>query len=329
MTAPANKPEHLTTMIKQQRLQIAKLETEHLGLLQDLTFSYRISGNPNGPKVLVLGGLSADSQVSSDEQGTPGWWQDLFASNRKLSPHKCCIISVDFLSGKGNSSQLPFDPAQDDTPLVTTQDQARFIVAGLQQAGIEKLDAVVGASLGGSIALAMGVIAPEFASKLFVLCAGFSAPPHSIGLRQLQRAIVQLGAKGNNISEGVTLARALGMVTYRSFDEFNKRFSDDPTHAQHGIWNYLHSRGQAFADVFRPTSFLVLSQSIDYHQVDPSKISIPTRFWCVESDLLVPIDEVEAIADEMADAKVTRITSIFGHDAFLKEIDSVDSWLAI
>lgn len=329
MTASVPKPQHLTNMITEHKLQIGQLDTEHLGQLQNLTFSYRISGNQQGPKILILGGLSADRNVYDSQSDSLGWWHQLFAERRKLSPAKCCIISVDFLSGKGDSEQIPFDPAEDDTPLVTTQDQARFIVAGLQQAGIERLDAVVGASLGGSIALAMGATAPDFANKLFVLCAGFSAPPHSVGLRQLQRAIVQLGAKGNQITEGVTLARALGMVTYRSFDEFNKRFADDPTHSQHGIWNYLHSRGQAFADVFRPTSFMVLSQSIDYHNVDHTQINIPTRFWCVESDLLVPIDEVEAIADEMADAKVTRVTSIFGHDAFLKEIDSVDDWLAI
>jgi len=326
MTASLSEPSTLEIMFTEQRLTIPSITTEHLGKLENLRFSYRVAGNPLGTKVLVLGGLSADRQVTNYD-GQAGWWHELFAEGRKLSPTHCCIISVDFLSGKGDSEQIPFDPAEDETPLVTTQDQATFIIAGLKLAGFEQLDAVIGASLGGSIALAMGKLAADYCKQLYVLCAGFSSPPHSVGLRQLQRAIVRLGAQGNKTTEGVTLARALGMVTYRSFDEFNKRFADDPTHAQNGIWNYLHSRGEAFAEVFRPTSFLMLSQSIDYHDVDHLQVDAPTKFWCVESDLLVPIEEVESKVAEMPNGQVKRVRSIYGHDAFLKEIDSIDNWL--
>jgi homoserine O-acetyltransferase/O-succinyltransferase len=309
--------------IKEDIITIPEILTEHLGRKSDLACSYKIVGNPDGPKVLVLGGLSADKHVIGDN----GWWDNLFDSNGPISPKTHLIYSMDYFSGKGHSAQLVFDPAG-ETPLLTTQDQAKFIVAGLHQLGIQELDSVIGASLGGMVGLAIGELFPTFAKQLYILCAGFSSPPHSIGLRQLQRAIVRLGVDGKDAKTGVTLARALGMITYRSFDEFNQRFAEEPFDEERGIWKYLSSRGEAFADVFPTTSFLVMSQSIDYHVVKAENIRTPTKFWCVENDLIVPIDEVEQLSQHMPNAQVKRVQSIYAHDAFLKEIDNLNQWLS-
>jgi homoserine O-acetyltransferase len=139
---------------------------------------------------------------------------------------------------------------------------------------------------------------------------------------------VKLGVDGKDAKTGVTLARALGMITYRSFDEFNDRFKEAPFDDERGIWKYLNSRGEAFADVFPTTSFLVMSQSIDYHTVVPEQIKTPTKFWCVENDLIVPIDEVQTLSQNMPNAQIKRVQSIFAHDAFLKEIDNLNQWLS-
>jgi homoserine O-acetyltransferase len=62
-----------------------------------------------------------------------------------------------------------------------------------------------------------------------------------------------------------------------------------------------------------------LSESIDLHRIDPAAIAVPSTFVAVVSDQLVPAEDIEALALDVRDSRFIRITSLYGHDAFLKE----------
>ena len=72
--------------------------------------------------------------------------------------------------------------------------------------------------------------------------------------------------------EGLRLARALAMATYRSPEEFAVRFSGAPARIdgrfQFPVESYLLARGDAYAATYVPEAFVCLSESIDLHQVD-------------------------------------------------------------
>jgi homoserine O-acetyltransferase len=69
-----------------------------------------------------------------------------------------------------------------------------------------------------------------------------------------------------------------------------------------------------------------LSESIDLHQVDASKIGVSTVLVAVREDQLVPIDDMRALHARMSGvAELVEFSSLYGHDAFLKEANELRS----
>jgi homoserine O-acetyltransferase len=148
------------------------------------------------------------------------------------------------------------------------------------------------------------------------------------GLRALQRRIVELAADAGRESEGLALARELAMTTYRTPEEFEKRFGSAPTWEEgsphFAVEKYLRVQGERFVRHFDGRAFAILSQSLDIHDVDPALIEVPTTVVSIDSDTLVPPWLVAEMVRRLpGTGRTIRITSNFGHDAFLKERNAV------
>jgi homoserine O-acetyltransferase len=141
----------------------------------------------------------------------------------------------------------------------------------------------------------------------------------------VQRQVIRFGASVGRSAEGLRLARALAQATYRSREEFAGRFPgvalrDDATgDFVFPVESYLLARGTDYADRFAPGGFLCLSESIDLHRVEVDRIVVPVDAVAVQQDQLVPIADVRAMVERLPDARLTEISSAYGHDAFLKE----------
>ena len=74
----------------------------------------------------------------------------------------------------------------------------------------------------------------------------------------------------------------------------------------------------AFAELFDPEASVRLSESIDLHAVDPAVITAPTT-------LVLPwlVDELTEGAPGVE--RHITLSSVFGHDAFLKEVGLVSN----
>lgn len=71
-----------------------------------------------------------------------------------------------------------------------------------------------------------------------------------------------------------------------------------------------------------------LSESIDLHRVDPADVRVPTLVVAVEGDRLVPLSDSVALVEGLGTLGRLRVLrSPYGHDAFLKETDRIDSIL--
>ena len=214
---------------------------------------------------------------------------------------------------------------------MSTYDQADALVRLMDHLGIVSLRAIVGGSYGGMVALAFAERHPERASALVVVSAADRPHPMAIAWHSIQRHIVQFAIDCDRGQEGLRLARAIGMSLYRSPEEFAARFP--------GIASLRNGRfafpveGYLFADStevagFRAEAFLCLSESLDLHQVDAGRIFVPTTAVGAREDQLVPLSDVRALTARMSTASLHEISSIHGHDAYLREAVQLRAILA-
>jgi homoserine O-acetyltransferase len=210
-------------------------------------------------------------------------------------------------------------------PSVDTSDQARLLALLLDHLGIASVSSFVGASYGGMVGLAFATLFPDRLRRLMVVSAADRTDPMSTAWRSVQRQVIRFGASVGRSAEGLRLARALAQATYRSREEFAGRFTgaasrDGVTHQfVFPVESYLLARGTDYADRFAPGGFLCLSESIDLHRVETSRIVVPVEAVAVRQDQLVPIADVRDMVQRLPDARLTEVSSPYGHDAFLKE----------
>ncbi|MEJ1960785.1 MAG: alpha/beta fold hydrolase [Gammaproteobacteria bacterium] len=202
-----------------------------------------------------------------------------------------------------------------------------MLLALLDQLNIKSLRAIAGGSYGGMVALAFGERYPERVSQLLVIGASDRAHPMSTAWRSVQRRIVRFAVDCGKSKEGLQLARALAMSTYRSSEEFAARFGGSATQGEQGfvfpVEDYLFARGADYAAKHRSEAFLCLSESIDLHRVDASRIFVPTAAVAIREDQLVPLGDVRTMVARLPTGRLHEISSVYGHDAFLKECEQL------
>ena len=300
------------------------------GRLDSVEVAFRLAGARMAPVVAVLGGISAGREVFAFGPGAAGWWQDAVGPGRALDTDRFRVLGIDFLGGSHRTT----GPAHGATfPSISAFDQARLLVELLDHLGIDRLRASVGASYGGMVSLALAEAYPGRLRHAVVLSAAHRTHPMSTAWRSVQRAIVRYALGHGEGARGLTLARALAMATYRSAREFEERFPGPAEAGPEGfrfpVESYLMSRGASYAAHYRPEAFVCLSESIDLHRVDPARIRVPTTLLAVQEDQLVPLADMRELRDRHGgNCSLVEISSLFGHDAFLKETEVLRDLLA-
>jgi homoserine O-acetyltransferase len=291
------------------------------GELRDVKVAWRLAGAVDAPIVAVLGGISAGRRVFDTTATQNGWWKHVVGPGLALNANAFRILGMDFLGGSGSTTG-PRE-GQVDFPSISSFDQATVLTALVAKLGLKKLHAIVGASYGGMVALAFAERFPELIDRIVVISAADRAHPMATAWRSVQRETVRALAARGDAATGLKLARALAMATYRSPAEFAQRFSG-PAQRKGGTYRtpveeYLYARGQAYAKSHLPEAFICLSESIDLHIVQPENIQTPTTLIAVSEDQLVPLCDMQKLASRLSASRLVEISSLYGHDAFLKE----------
>jgi len=289
------------------------------GQLENVRVAWRLTGG-RGPVVAALGGISAGRYVTGDNPA--GWWSDIVGPGEALDTRYCRILGLDFLGGSGQTTGPR--AGQGLFPTVSAYDQAELLRRVQDHLGLGSLTAIVGASYGGMVALAFAERWPDRVEQIVAISAADRSHPMSTAWRSVQRAMVRYALGKNDGPEGLRLARALAMATYRSPEEFAARFDGEARQIdgrfQFPVESYLLSRGDAYAASYLPEAFLCLSESIDLHRVDATRIRVPTTLVAVRQDQLVPLSDMRALQGRLAGpVRFHEICSLYGHDAFLKE----------
>jgi homoserine O-acetyltransferase/O-succinyltransferase len=249
-----------------------------------------------------------------------GCWHEVVGPRRPLDAGRYRILSFDYLGGSGDSSGP--EPGGRFSS-ISTYDQAEALARLLDHLKFRSLHAIVGGSYGGMVALAFGELYPERVGTLCIISAADRPHAMAIAWHSIQRQIVKFAIQCTRPQEGLQLARAIGLSLYRSSEEFAARFPVTPK-LESGefvfpVERYLFADGLEPSTAFRAESFLCLSESLDLHEVDASRIFVPTTAVGAREDQLVPLADVRALVARMRGAHMCEISSIHGHDAYLRE----------
>ncbi|KGQ17795.1 Homoserine O-acetyltransferase [Lysobacter dokdonensis DS-58] len=281
---------------------------------------WEVRGPAHLPVVAVLGGISANRHVAASRTfAERGWW-DAQGDARWLAAHR--VVSIDWVGSDGTL----------DAP-IDTADQAAALAAVLDVLGIDALDAIVGCSYGAMVGLAFATTHPARVRHLVAIAGAHRPHPFASAWRALQRNVVALGQLQCDEAQGLSLARQLAMLSYRTPEEFGARFDATPIldggSARCASEAWLAERGAAWAQKTSATAFVRLSESIDLHEILPSSVRVPTTLVAFAEDRLVPPDDIRALAAGIsAPVRLQVLHSPYGHDAFLKEPDAIAHVLA-
>lgn len=318
------------------------------------------------PTVLLLPPLTHGARFA----GEGGFWEPLVGKGRPLRPWAHRLLSVSLLGGcSGTTGPADPDfpnkmqdtrflpcpplargmPALDESKLpatVTTWDQARSVLALLNELGVSDVALVTGGSIGGMVALALAMLAPSRIRRVAPIAAPLSASAWMIGWNHAARAAILADATFPASPNGLRVARQIARMTYRTPRALAARQGRriaGPSHKEEsGTWTsrtpyrietYLEHAADIFA--FDARAYLALTSAMDHHDLLRPPLGEQAAEWSlrrlqgdvhvvgIDSDLLVPEEEIDELERQLkaADIRTQRhtITSDKGHDAFLSE----------
>lgn len=287
--------------------------------LENARLAWQCSGPAEAPLIVALGGISAHRRPCSADGN--GWWESQCGAGKTLDTQRYRVLGIDWLGGCDESTG-PRGEAH--FPVISTADQARALLLLLNRLGVRRVHLLVGASYGGNVAQHLAALLGDRLRKLVLLSAAHCPAQFGLGLRHIQRAILDLGGE---TPEALALARSLAVLCYRTTEGVEQRFAQDAS--RDGVVGWLQHHGETFSRRFDTAAYRCLGRSLDGHQIDPETIRAPTTVFAVREDLTVPLSLLHEYAARAGETcRLVEISSEHGHDAFLKEEAAVSAILA-
>jgi homoserine O-acetyltransferase/O-succinyltransferase len=338
-----------------------KLRLELGGSLQPITVAYETWGEPTPSRdnaVLIEHALTGDSHAAGPAGAghlTPGWWDALIRPGGAIDTDRWWVVCANTLGGCQGTTG-PASLASDGSPwgsrfpVITVRDQVAVEAALADALGVRQWAAVVGGSMGGMRAIEWAATHPARVQRLIALACGAAASAEQIALCAVQSQAIRLdpafhggdyyGETGESPRRGLGLARRIGHISYRSELELEARFGraaqagENPlASGRYSIESYLDHHADKLVDRFDANSYLVLSRSMDHHDVGRSRggagaalaaVRASSTVIAIDSDRLYPPRLQLELAELLPDRPdVHLIASLHGHDAFLIEAEQV------
>ncbi|HCF58852.1 MAG TPA: alpha/beta hydrolase [Myxococcales bacterium] len=303
-------------------------ELEGQAPLFDLRIAYRAWGEPRADNALVLlHGLSSSHDALGERAGSGysphGWARALFGPGAPLEQPGAWLVCPNLLASPFGSTR----PA-DGLPAVTITDQARAVRALLRSLGVERARAVIGFSLGGTVALRFAALFPDEVEAVATIQGPMRLPTAVCERLDLQARRLLADPQlrpGDEAASRRALARArieaLRALYPRDWlTEERNRFAAE---------RLLGAEAEEFARVFDPYCYLALlrcfagadaSGGLDWLEARSLVVA------CASDELATPesmLDTFNALCASGAGARYFELQGEAGHRAAFLEPEAL------
>jgi homoserine O-acetyltransferase len=334
--------------------------------------TYGVLSKDKDNVVLIAHALSADAHAAGwdkNAQGTgrlwrartPGWWDFMIGPGKAIDTDRYFVLCPNVLgscygtTGPSSINPMTAKPYGLRFPKVTVGDWIDLHVRLLDRLGIERIQAVVGGSVGGQQALEMALRFPERVDRAVVMAAGTRLSAQGLSFNAVGRTCILNDPNfaggdyygGDIPGSGLAAARMLAHITYLSevdmHAKFGRRLQEGTSGPGEGfgsefaVESYLVGQGRSFVARFDANSYLYLTRAMDYYDASVwgagditeacRRIKARMLILSFDSDSLCPPESCRDLALALIksgkNVAYANVPLPYGHDSFLVESEIV------
>lgn len=316
-------------------------ELESGAKIRDLTIGYTTYGKVNSNRdnaVWVCHALTANSDVFD-------WWKGLFGPTDHFNPDEHFIICANVLgSPYGSHNPLSINPVTGQSyylafPDFTIRDIVKAHQLLADHLKIDRIDTLIGGSLGGQQAIEWSILQPERIKNLILIATNAHHSPWGIAFNESQRLAITAdrtfySGSADGGSKGLKAARSIALLSYRNYKTYGitQQEEQDTVLDNFKASTYQNYQGEKLVNRFNAYSYWYLSKAMDSHNVGRGRhgvdkalslIKARTLVIGINSDVLFPIEEQQYLFRHIPKSALAEIDSFYGHDGFLIETETL------
>jgi len=287
-----------------------------------------------------------------------GWWSGFIGPGLAIDTDNFFVICANYLGGcYGSTGPRSINPATGKPygsrfPSLRIPDLVEVQLKLVDHLGIDRLHAVIGASVGGMMALSLATLFPDRVRTVIPIGTGIEVTPlqRILNFEQAFAITSDPDFQGGDYYEGpfpdcgLALARMIAHKTFVSLDALERRARRDVNPGgdalpwyllNHPLESYMLHQGRKFVHRFDANSYLRILDAWQHYDLlrEAGADSMETLFkkcrdqrfliFSIDSDVSFYPGEQELLAHHLRDAGVQHlwvtVHSDKGHDSFLLE----------
>jgi homoserine O-acetyltransferase len=343
--------------------------------MEDLCLAYETYGSLNAERsnaILLFHALSGSQHAAGFNPEVPGldgrwtqdvqqgWWDLFIGPGKALDTDRYFVICANYLGGcYGSSGPTSINPRTGKPhgasfPAVLSSDVVRSQVALLDHLGIEVLHAVIGASVGGLLAINLATLYPQRVRLVVPIASGLSTTVLTRLTLFEQVLAIENDPQfrgghyqsGQAPEYGLALARMISHKTFVHLDAIERRARQSVVSSGdqlawyqmgHNVESYMLHQGKKFVRRFDANSYLrIINLWLRFDPLRDAGVSDAAALFArsaaaghhylvfsIDSDFCFYPEEQANLVRELEGAGVSSmhitVHSDKGHDSFLLE----------
>lgn len=341
--------------------------------MERFTLAYETYGEMNPDKsnvILLFHAMTGSQHAAGINRNVPGldgrwtsemhegWWSGFIGPGKALDTRKFCVICANYLGGcYGSTGPASVNPATGELwgptfPVLRISDIVDSQVRLLDELGVKKLRAVIGASIGGFLCLSLATRYPDRVKIVIPIGTGVETTisQRIMNFEQITAIEADLNFKGGDYYHGqkpdvgLALARRIAHKTFISPEVLQERaraevVSDRPPFGwyemKHPVESYMLYQGKKFVSRFDANTYLRIldawqwfdlvseAGAADFHELFLRCHEQEFLVFSIDSDVSFHPEEQAKLVRHLKKAHVAHmwitVHSDKGHDSFLLE----------
>lgn len=275
------------------------------------------------------------------------WWDRMVGPGKTVDTDSCFVVCVAMIcSAYSDCNPRTVNPKTGkpyllDFPETTIRDMVKANILVRKHLGIDRIDLILGPSIGGFVTVEWLVTEPDVFRKAVILATAERATPYLTAFNESQRMAILADPtflEAGSIDggrKGLECARSIALISYRTFAGYHasQQEEDEDTLFADRAASYQRYQGHKFVvRDFDAYSYWYLTRALDSMNVGRgrggvekalSRVKAECTVISITSDQLFPAEQLRRIAEMLPKATYNEIYSIYGHDGFLIENDAL------